>query len=410
VAARRSRPAETLLGPPEIIEAELTGVDPDGAATGVVVGDGPDREEVSAAFGLPGERVAMEVWERRDGCVAGRVLRVLRPSPERVEPPCPYFGACGGCQWQHAPYERQLAYKRDKVAVRLAGAGFDDIGVEPTLPAPSTYGYRNHARFSIGRKFGELGYTTYHAHRFFRVDECPIAHPRINDILKATQRRAAGHQLAVRVGARTGDLLVNPPQQDDDLPYKSGQTYLEEELLGRRFRVSAAAFFQVNTEQAERLIGVTRDLLSLRETDVLLDLYCGVGTFGLALAPLARRVIGVEESAAALKDAHYNARDLANVEFLAGRTEDVLASLDERVDAAIVDPPRIGCRPGALEALVRLAPRRLAYVSCDPASLARDLRVLVDGGFALRTVQPVDMFPQTAHVETVALLTYADKV
>ena len=139
--------------------------------------------------------------------------------------------------------------------------------------------------------------------------------------------------------------------------------------------------------------------------DVLLDLYCGVGTFGLALAPHVRRVIGVEESAAALKDARYNARDLANVEFLAGRTEEVLAALDEPATAAIVDPPRAGCRPGALEALLRLAPRRLAYVSCDAATLARDLRVLVDGGFTLRSVQPIDMFPQTYHVETVSLLT-----
>ena len=156
----------------------------DGAATGAAGGDGSDSEAVSAAFGLPGERVAMEVWERRDGCAYGRVLRVLRPSPDRVEPPCPYFGVCGGCQWQHAPYDHQLAYKRDTVAALLARAGFDDIGVEPTLPAPATYGYRNHARFSIGRMFGELGYTTRHRHRFFRVDECPIAHPRINEILK----------------------------------------------------------------------------------------------------------------------------------------------------------------------------------------------------------------------------------
>ncbi len=369
-----------------------------------------DGDTVSAAFGLPGERVALEVWERRDDRAYGRVVRVLRASPDRATPPCPYFGSCGGCQWQHATYEWQLAYKRDLVAARLAETGFAGVPVEPTLPAPAAYGYRNHARFSIGRKFGELGYTTRHRHRFFRVDACPIVHPRINEILEATQGRAAGHQLAVRVGARTGDLLVNPPQEGDDLPYESGQTYLEEEVLGRRFRVSAAAFFQVNTGQAERLIGAARDLLDLRADDVLLDLYCGVGTFGLLLAPLVRRVIGVEESAAALKDAHHNAAGLTNVEFLAGRTEDVLASLSEPVDVVIVDPPRVGCRPGALTALIRLAPRRLVYVSCDPASLARDLRVLVDGGFTLQTVQPVDMFPQTAHIETVALLTYADSV
>jgi 23S rRNA (uracil1939-C5)-methyltransferase len=402
VSARRSRRAAgPLHGPPELLEVELTGVGPDGAATGAL-----DGETVSAAFGLPGERVIVAVLERREGHIDGRTLHVLRPSPDRVAPPCPYFGTCGGCQWQHVTYERQLAYKRDNVATRLAEAGFADVPVAPTLPAPSAYAYRNHARFSIGRKFGELGYTTHHQHRFFRVDTCPIMNPRINAVLAATQRRAAGHQLAVRVGARTGDLLVQPRQDAPDLPYESGQTSLEEELLGRRYRVSAAAFFQVNTAQAERLIATARDLLDLRESDVLLDLYCGVGTFGLALASGVRRVIGVEESAAALKDARVNAADLDNVEFLIGRAEDVLASLAEPVDAVIVDPPRVGCRPGALDALLRLTPRKLVYVSCDPASLAHDLRVLVDGGFALKAVQPVDMFPQTAHVETVALLTW----
>jgi len=398
---RRSRRSDDILGPPEFVEVELDGIGPDGTATGMLGSD-----VVSAAFGLPGERVELEVWERRDGCVSGRVSRVPRPSPDRIAPPCPYFGICGGCQWQHVTYERQLVYKRDNVRGRLAEAGFSDVPVAPALPAPATYGYRNHARFSIGRKYGELGYATRHFHRFFRVDACPIMHPRIDEVLAATQRRAAGHQLAVRVGVHTGDLLVNPPQEGEDLPYESGQKWLEEELLGRRYRVSAAAFFQVNTLQAERLIATAGDLLDLRASDVLLDLYCGVGAFGLALVSRVRRVIGVEESAAALKDARHNAAGLTNVEFLVGRAEDVLAGLDEPVDAAIVDPPRIGCRPGALDALLRLRPRRLVYVSCDPASLARDLRILVDGGFALQKVQPVDMFPQTAHVEAVALLTW----
>lgn len=371
-----------------------------GEATGTL-----DDKKVFAAFGLPGERVELEVWERHPERIWGRVVGVVRPSPHRVEPCCDYFGSCGGCQWQHVAYTRQLEYKREMVAACLAdGAGFSDPPVCPTLPAPAVYGYRNHARFSVGRRYGEVGLTTHYRHRFFRVDHCPIMHPRINEILAATQRRAQGHQLAVRLGAQTGDVLVQPAQAPE-LPYDSGQAALEEELLGRRYRVSAAAFFQVNTTQAERLIETVRRALELGPADVLLDLYCGVGTFGLALAPYVRRVVGVEESAAALKDARYNARDLANVEFLAGRTEEVLAALDEPATAAIVDPPRAGCRPGALEALLRLAPRRLAYVSCDAATLARDLRVLVDGGFTLRSVQPIDMFPQTYHVETVSLLT-----
>lgn len=384
---------------PEFIAVELSGLSPGGEATGTL-----DGVPIRAAFGLPGERVEMEVLERRGGEVIGRVTRVLRASPDRVPAPCPSFGRCGGCQWQHLAYERQLDYKRAAVVAHLEGTGFTAPPVLPTLPAPLTYGYRNHIRFSIGRRHGEVGFTTYHQHRFMRVDHCAIAHPRINAVLAATQRVAQGHQLAVRVGTTTGNLLVNPAQPAPHLPYASGQTALEEELLGRRYRVSAAAFFQVNTPQAERLIETVRAALDPAPDNVLLDLYCGVGVFGLALAPYVRRVIGVEESAAALKDAAYNVRDLHNVEFVAGRTEEVLAALAEPADGVIVDPPRVGCRPGAIDALMRLAPRKLVYVSCDAASLARDLRLLVDGGFTLRSVQPVDMFPQTSHVETVTLL------
>lgn len=394
-------PLPSDLPQPETIEVELTGMGHGGEAIGMWQG-----QTVAAAFGLPGERVELEVWERNGERIRGRVTRVLRPSPHRVTPPCDYFGSCGGCQWQHVTYERQLDFKQQMVTAALVeSGGFADPPVQPTLPAPEVFGYRNHARFSIGRRYGEIGYTTHYRHRFFRVDHCPIMHPRINEILAATQRRAHGHQLAVRVGVHTGDLLIHPAQEAADLPYQSGQPALEEELLGRRYRVSAAAFFQVNTMQAERLIETVRAVLDPRPSDALLDLYCGVGTFGLALAPHVRRVIGVEESAAALKDARYNARDLDNVEFVIGRTEEVLGLLAEPADAAIVDPPRAGCRPEALRFLLDLAPRKLVYVSCDATTLARDLRVLVDGGFTVRSVQPVDMFPQTYHVETVSLLT-----
>jgi 23S rRNA (uracil1939-C5)-methyltransferase len=385
---------------PQTVEVELSGMGRGGEATGTL-----DGQKVFAAFGLPGERVEVDVWERRPDRIWGRVVRVLRPSPHRVAPRCPLFGTCGGCQWQHVDYQHQIDLKAEMVATHLAdGAGFANPPVRPTLPSPVVYGYRNHVRFSVGRRHGELGFTTHFGHRFLRVDDCPIVHPRINEVLAATQGRARGHQLAVRVGVHTGDLLANPAQEDPDLPYKSGQAWLEEVLLGRRYRVSAAAFFQVNTWQAARMIEVVRAALDPQPDDVLLDLYCGVGTFALALAPSVRRVIGVEESAAALRDARHNARDLANVEFVAGRTEEVLAGLVEPASAAIVDPPRSGCRPGALQALVQLAPRRLVYVSCDASTLARDLRVLTDGGFILQSVQPIDMFPQTYHVETVTLL------
>ena len=386
---------------------EIKSLDMDGRGVGHLQNeDGTQGKVIFVEGALPGERVSFQSYRKKPKWEAGVMTTLHSESSLRVKPKCDYFGTCGGCQWQHIDYERQLDFKRHMVAACLSDCGgFDAPPVLPTLAAPAPFGYRNHGRFSIGRRHRELGFTTHFRHRFMRIDRCPIMHPRINDVLAASQGLAQGHQLAVRFGERTGDMIVQPRQESADLPFASGQEALEEELLGRRYRISAAAFFQVNTLQAERLVDTVRSALDPRSDDVLLDLYCGVGVFGLTLAPLVRRVIGVEESAAALKDARHNARDLDNVEFLAGRTEEVLTTIHEPVTVAIVDPPRIGCRPAALEALLGLTLRRLVYVSCDASTLARDLRVLVDGGFTLQYVQPVDMFPQTYHVETVSLLT-----
>ncbi|MDP8925155.1 MAG: hypothetical protein M3O34_20110, partial [Chloroflexota bacterium] len=212
----------------------------------------------------------------------------------------------------------------------------------------------------------------------------------------------------------------------------SGQTDLYEELLGRRFRVAAPAFFQVNTRRerrgpdfpspeiarrfghlipddglsmAEVLVLVGLDRLDPQVEDVVVDAYCGVGTFAAIVAPLVGSVVGIEESPAAVKDAELNCRDLPNARFIAGKTEDVLPKLAERPTKVLLDPARVGCEPPVLEALIAAELERVVYVSCEPATLARDLAILRDGGYALRSVQPIDMFPQTYHVESVSLLT-----
>ncbi|GAF95607.1 unnamed protein product, partial [marine sediment metagenome] len=187
-----------------------------------------------------------------------------------------------------------------------------------------------------------------------------------------------------------------------------GQPCYEEELLGRRFRISAPSFFQVNTPQAENLFDVLRDHLQPRGTELVIDVYAGVGTFATLLAPLVGRVIAVEESAAAVKDAAVNITGLDNIEFLQGKAEEVLPQLEGVPDAAVLDPPRVGCHRRALAALLQLSPRRIIYVSCEPATLARDLKALCEGGYRLVAVQPVDMFPQTYHVECVANLVRGD--
>jgi 23S rRNA (uracil1939-C5)-methyltransferase len=188
----------------------------------------------------------------------------------------------------------------------------------------------------------------------------------------------------------------------------AGRTYITEELLGRRFRISAGSFFQVNTEMAEVLVQTVRQYLDPRGDETLLDAYCGVGTFGLCLADAVGLVVGVEANPVALDDAEENAAAVENVVFYEGTVGAALPVLEEEIDIAVLDPPRQGLEPEALEGLVDRAPSRIAYVSCDPATLARDVRRLQEAGYRLVEVQPVDMFPQTYHIEAVALLVKRD--
>lgn len=392
-----------------------------------------DGRVVFVPFGLPGERVVIELSEERRDYARGRIVEVLEPSPERVAPPCPYFGSCGGCSLQHAAYPAQLAFKRRVVIEQLRRIGHIEQAeqlVQPTIGMLSPWEYRNHARFSVGRRFGELCFTQRGSHRLLRIDRCLLMHPAINTAVQRLQGRLVGfrgHQVALRCGANTGDLLINPRlDQVPELP--SGQESLTEELFGRRFRIAAPAFFQVNTRREQRpppeglrpgpwplpaeglsmveiLALVVHDQLALAGSEFVVDAYCGVGTFAVLLAPAARKVLGIEESTAAVQDARLNAADLPNVDFIAGKTEEVLPKLEERPDAVVLDPARVGCHPAVLEALAAREVPRVVYVSCDPATLARDLGILVKRGFQVQRVQPLDMFPQTYHIESVALLT-----
>ena len=364
-----------------------------------------DGQVVFAAYGIPGEEAVVEIERRSKDYLMGRVVEVLSPSPHRVEAPCPYFGQCGGCQWQHIDYPFQAELKARIVGEQLRRIGkFEEPPVAATLTAEERWHYRNHARFSTDRQ-GQLGFVSLLRRRFVRIDHCRIMHPWINGVLERLQGRCAGlHQVAIRYGVRTEQALIHPSlkQIDDSIP--SGQTSYEEELLGKRFRVSGASFFQVNTHQAEVLIEVVREKLALDQDQLLLDAYAGVGTFAVLLAPHVKRVIAIEESPAAVADAVINQAGIKNIVFYQGKVEQVLPELRQRPQAAILDPPRVGCHPDTIAAVLKRPPARLVYVSCDPATLARDLRALCRGGYRLQEVQPVDMFPQTFHIECVATL------
>ncbi len=362
-------------------------------------------QEVFVLGGIPGEEVIAEVIRVRRKYVAAKVVEILEPSPDRVQSPCVYYGQCTGCQWQHLDYSAQLEAKRAQVidALQRVG-GFENAPVLPILPSPRQYEYRNHARFTVGRA-GDLGFVNRETRRFVRIDRCMLMHQGINDLLGQLQDKCGETtQLAIRAGRETGDFLVQPPLKNPAIALPTGQKHYLESVGDRQFRVASPSFFQVNIDQAARLIQAVRDALDLAGDETLLDAYAGVGTFALLLASYVKRVYAVEESSAAVADAQENAAGLTNVEFLLGKTEDVLAVLPEPPGALVLDPPRAGCQPAALHSIIALSAPRLVYVSCDPETLARDLKILCAGGYAIDRIQPLDMFPQTHHVECLAAL------
>jgi 23S rRNA (uracil1939-C5)-methyltransferase len=387
---------------------------------------------VFVPLGLPGETVEVELVEERRDYARAEIVRVIESSRHRVEPRCELFGKCGGCQWQHANYTEQLRIKRAVVADQLRRlGGFDDAArlVRPTIGMIDPWGYRNHVRFSVGRRFGELCFTRHSTHKLLRVDRCWIAHPTIDAVRSTLQGRVAGrrlHQIMIRVGANTRDVLIDPTIESAP-DVLTGQSELHEEILGRRFRIRGSAFFQVNTTRERRplpagaeplahlvspngismaeilvLLGVS--WLQLDPTDVVVDAYCGMGVFASVIAPFANQVIGIEEGKRAIRDAESSCADLVNARFIAGKVEDVLPSLPERPTKVLLDPARAGCAPVVIEALASTRPERIVYVSCEPATLARDLGQLCQSGYRLDRVQPVDMFPQTHHIESLSLL------
>ena len=366
---------------------------------------------VTIAGAIPGERVAAHVVKVYRDRVATLVDDVEDSSEHRVEPQCRYFGKCSGCQWQHIDYDRQLAIKREMVQAALSGYGsLNGVEAGATVPSPIQFGYRNHARFTVGRgdENGVAGFMNADSRRFVRIDECLIMDDRINETLGQLQGRLDRMtQFSIRVGANTGDVIIQPLLPAEIQDVESGRQKYSEEVRGARFQVAASSFFQVNTAQLSAIIDEIVDIVELDGDDTLVDLYCGVGTFARLLSPYVKRVIGIEESASAVADARVNCGDVDNVEFIEAKAEVAAQELSEsglKVDVAIIDPPRIGCHPQALDALKVLAPRRVMMVSCNPVTMARDLDALCKGGFKLRSVRPVDMFPQTKHVETLALL------
>jgi len=419
--------------------------------------------------GAPGDRVRVRLIRVARNWARAALLDVLEPGRDRVEACCPLFGKCGGCQIQHLSPAAQLAFKRQVVIDALARiGGLGDVPVGDCLPSPDDWGYRNKAQFPTAmvragphRRLG-VGIYAPGTHSLVEVSDCPIQHPVNNRLLRETV--AVANELGVtpydedagtgmlrhiltRVGVRTGEAMLVLVTREGELP--RSQALVQElgrrvpeltciaqnvnprrtnvilgertrvlagrpaisEFLGRfRFSLSPTSFFQVNTPQAEAMCRLVAERAAPDPGDTVLELYAGIGTISLFLAERAEMVVGVESSPSAVQDARGNARRnrVENAYFLAGAAERVLPELARsglRPGAVVLDPPRKGCSPQVLEALAHLGPRRVVYVSCDPATLARDLAILAGRGYRTHEVVPLDMFPQTAHVEAVATLT-----
>ena len=358
--------------------------------------------------GIVGEVVKARIYRfkrRGKNKINAMVSEVIKASPHRVDSPCPYFGPCSGCQWQHVSYEYQLELKRGAVRHVFAEyASLSNVHVSKTNPAPEIFNYRNHARFTV-RFGGQLGFSNRITRRFVRVDDCMLMDSKINSFLSQLQDSSSETtNLSIRVGANTDDYLIQPELSGPDIDFETGQKWYVENMLNREFRVASPSFFQVNTKQAEFMINLVGDKLGLNGDEILVDAYAGVGVFASLLSDRVRKVIAVEESQAAVKDALFGLNDLQNVHYIQGKTEDILEELEEKIDVIILDPPRTGCHPQAIASVLSAKPNQIAYVSCDPPSLARDLDMLVQGGYQIDSVDPIDMFPQTYHTECVATL------
>ncbi|MFU0789000.1 MAG: 23S rRNA (uracil(1939)-C(5))-methyltransferase RlmD [Virgibacillus proomii] len=419
---------------------------------------------------LPGEKALVKVVKVNKNFGYGKLLQIEKQSSERVEPPCNVYYKCGGCQLQHMSYDMQLEMKRNQVKnVMRKIAHLDDVSVLPTLGMRDPWRYRNKVQIPVGEKKGELitGFYQKRSHRIIEDMNTCVIQDEVNDRMVEAVRRIAERlgiqaynekkhsgvlrHIMVRTGRETNDTMIvivtrteKLPQQDklikeltETYPHvKSvvhnvnkertnvilgketkviwGDAYIYDTIGDIRFAISAKSFYQVNPQQTKVLYEKALEYANIGANDVVIDAYCGIGTISLFLARQAKKVYGIEVVPEAIHDAKINAKlnGITNVEFIVGKAEKVMPRWKAQglqPDVIVVDPPRKGCEIDFLQAMIEMEPNRIVYVSCNPSTLARDLKILDEGGYETKEIQPVDMFPQTNHVECVVLMSRAEK-
>ena len=368
-----------------------------------------NNQTILVALSAPGDRVRARIRNRRGAVAFASIVEVLSPSPARIEPPCPYFGRCGGCDFQQLTYEAQLAAKIEIIRDCLRRiARLEPPAEIPITPSPAVWRYRSRAQWQHDPRRSYLGYFERGSHNVCDVAECPVIIPALQETLEDLRAEMRAQRLPpdaseFQAVAGAEGVSLAPPIAPHDT------AELTREIAGERYRFNAECFFQINHELLEPLV---HEALKEARGDMALDLYCGVGLFTLPLARRFGRVVGIEGNPAATRHARRNLTDagLANAtvetasvgSWLARHAGDFVPP-----DFLLLDPPRTGAEAETIAAIITLRPRHISYVSCDPATLARDLRALFAVDYQLISVAAFDMFPQTHHVETVAHLTRA---
>lgn len=443
-----------------VVTVDITDMGQDGEGIGKVEG-----YTLFIKDAVIGDRVQVKVMKAKKNYGYARLLEILIPSPDRVDPRCPCARQCGGCQIQALSYASQLKFKEEKVRSCLERiGGFERIPLQPIIGMESPYRYRNKAQFPIGRgKDGRpvAGFYAGRTHTIIPQEDCVLGIRENQSILEVilgfmeeysipAYREEDGTGLVrhvlIRSGFATRELMVCLVINGEALPKAQvlverlkdiagiasislnintartnvilgdrvevlwGKPYIEDVLDGVRYQISPLSFYQVNPIQTRELYRKALQYAGLHGTETVWDLYCGIGTISLFLAGQAGHVYGVEIVPPAIEDARKNAQlnGIENAEFFVGKAEEVLPRKyqEEQIsaDVIVVDPPRKGCDSAVLETMLQIRPKRIVYISCDPATLARDLKILCQGRYKLQKVQPVDMFPHTTHVEIVCLL------
>ena len=402
----------STLQPGQRLELDITTVAFGGDGIGRV-----DNFVVFVPFVVEGERVEVEIVDVKRRYATADLVRVITPSSRRVEPHCPYYMNCAGCQYQHVEYAHQLELKRSQIRDVFQRIGkIPEPPIEPVVGSPREYHYRNKI---VVHGPGKPGFWTMRGRSIIGIEQCPIAREEVNvKLAEVSQQPLENVHLTIRCNSeREVWLYTETRRAADELADVEpaaetpiAQRMIAETILGKSLQVPLGSFFQVNREVIELALAHTRRIFEASGCKVLVDAYCGVGLFALMLADLAGHVYGIEEDPKAIKAANENAKRLGleHFDFYPGKTERLLfytlrqCKLDET--CLILDPPRSGCGKAVLKTLREQKPRNIIYVSCAPPMLARDIKELVKSGYKLERVTPFDMFPQTAHCEAVAEL------